>query len=305
MDSFVSSDSHHSYKYCSVSLVFFFFSDSHAHYSLIYTCERCAKSIVHERVGEGRKFRNNLHLQTGLIISPLKLVFLILSFTNLDFTIHICGPPGRQGGRLSLYNFFIFFIIFFFFKYIHSSSLSSRFILCLSLIIVYCSSSFAQLLHTLSLFFPFSQLGSVCAERLLPVAPNLVRNCNSHRFLLSRDFFFFFLFFHLFPRAILSHSLRLLSSSIRFYFFLRGSIHPNKKDHLLRSRDFVASTTVASRTLGSLHASIPSIVSSVFHLFPLNRHPFHPSSPTHPLIAVLVIDSPRGTLFSIFFNEII
>lgn len=68
---------------------------------------------------------------------------------------------------------------------------------------------------------------------------------------------------------------------------LHGSTHPNKKDHLLRSRDFVASTTVASRTLGSLHASTPSTISSVSISFSVscslvNRYPFHPLSPTHP-----------------------
>lgn len=41
----------------------------------IHARERFAKSIRARKDGEGRKFRNNLHLQTGLIISPLKLAF--------------------------------------------------------------------------------------------------------------------------------------------------------------------------------------------------------------------------------------
>lgn len=68
---------------------------------------------------------------------------------------------------------------------------------------------------------------------------------------------------------------------------LHGSTRPNKKDHLLRSRDFVASTTVASRTLGSLHASTPSTISSVsiylsLSLFLSHEPPSLPSLVAHP-----------------------
>lgn len=86
-------------------------SRSRTHLCRIHASRKICQKYRARKGGEGRKFRNNLHLRTGLIISPLKLASLILSFTSLDFTIHICGPPGRQGGRLSLYNFFTFLSI--------------------------------------------------------------------------------------------------------------------------------------------------------------------------------------------------
>lgn len=81
------------------------------------------------------------------------------------------------------------------------------------------------------------------------------------------------------------------------FISLHGSTRPNKKDHLLRSRDFVASTTVASRTLGSLHASTPSTISSVsispsLSLFLSHEPPSLPSLVAHP--------SPNSRLLRIF-----
>lgn len=93
-----------------------------------------------------------------------------------------------------------------------------------------------------------------------------------------------------------SLSLSLLLSSIRFYLPLHGSTRPNKKDHLLRSRDFVASTTVASRTLGSLHASTPSTISSVSISLPWTAIPSIPRRPPTPKRPT-VTDFPRGALF--------
>lgn len=153
-----------------------FLSHSRTHIYRIHASRKICQKYRARKGGEGRKFRNNLHLRTGLIISPLKLTSLILSFTSLVFTIHICGPPGRQGGRLSLYNFFTFLSISSFLA--HSLLFSQYVSFCtLSLVIIYRSFS-----HSLTLAYPFalhrflflsfSQLGSVCAERLLPVAPN-------------------------------------------------------------------------------------------------------------------------------------
>lgn len=191
-------------------------------------------------------------------------------------------PVGKEVGSLCIIS--SLFLAIFFSTFI--PRLSTHFIPSLSLVVLcYSISHSFTLLYPFALHLSLSQLGSVCAERLLPVAPNSVRNRNSHRFLLSRDFF---------PHACYSYA-SLLLSSIRFYLPLHGSTRPNKKDHLLRSRDFVASTTVASRTLGSLHAStIHNFVG--FHLSPMNRHSFHPSSPTpkHPTIT----DFPRGALFN-------
>lgn len=168
-------------------------------------------------------------------------------------------PVGKEVGSLCIISSFFLSIFF-------SSvtlRLSARFTPVSLSLVVYRSfsliRSIAQILSrvisfSLSLIFSLSlsQLGSVCAERLLPVAPNSVRNRNSHRFPLSRDSF---------PHASLFVCVSYYPRSA--FISLHGSARWNKKDHLLRSRDFVASTTVASRTLGSLHASTPSTISSV------------------------------------------
>lgn len=80
------------------------------------------------------------------------------------------------------------------------------------------------------------------------------------------------------------------------YLFLHGSTRPNKKDHLLRSRDFVASTTVASRTLGSLHAfyTIHNFVG--FITLQWTAIPSIPRRPPTPKLPTAT-DFPRGALF--------
>lgn len=89
------------------------------------------------------------------------------------------------------------------------------------------------------------------------------------------------------------------------FISLHGSTRPNKKDHLLRSRDFVASTTVASRTLGSLHASTPSTISSVSISPSLSLYLLLLLSHEPPSLPSLVAHPPPNSRLLRIFREVL
>lgn len=141
-------------------------------------------------------------------------------------------------------------------------------------------SLFLSVTHPLSLVLPFS-----CSTRIGLRRTSIARGSElSSEIAIRLDFFSGVTFFPSDSPWSFTVSRRLLSVLIVPFPFLSHLIclspflficsNLPEKNHLLRSRDFVASTTVASRTLGSLHASTPFPISSVSISIPLN--------PTHP-----------------------